>query len=115
MEVHSFTQHLGTEPEPEVGWWKLPVELLLSVILGYPNDNKHAFAGIEKLIEKVVSSTVVLYQVMAMLDVPNGIVLFQYQQSPYCRRICWYLALRGISYAESVRANHILYVMVSIH
>nr|POF07145.1 dolichyl-diphosphooligosaccharide--protein glycosyltransferase subunit wbp1 [Quercus suber] len=34
---------------------------------------------------------------------PNGIVFFHYPSSPYARRVCWYLALRNISYAECVR------------
>merc|ERR1712098_509555 len=30
----------------------------------------------------------------------NGIVLYHYSFSPYARRVIWYLALRGIDYAE---------------
>ena len=40
------------------------------------------------------------------MDGPNnGIVLFHYSFSPYARRVSWYLALRGIDYAECVRVN----------
>ncbi|EXJ79857.1 hypothetical protein A1O3_08142 [Capronia epimyces CBS 606.96] len=35
------------------------------------------------------------------MDGPNnGIVLYHYSFSPYARRVLWYLALRGIDYAE---------------
>ena len=33
----------------------------------------------------------------------NGIVLYHYTFSPYAKRVVWYLALRGIDYAECVR------------
>lgn len=36
-----------------------------------------------------------------MADRPNnGIVLYHYSYSPFARRVVWYLALRGIDYAE---------------
>lgn len=36
-----------------------------------------------------------------MADKPNnGIVLYHYSFSPFARRVTWYLALRGIDYAE---------------
>ena len=37
-----------------------------------------------------------------MADSDNGIVLYHYSFSPYARRVTWYLALRGIGYAECV-------------
>ncbi|KEF61195.1 uncharacterized protein A1O9_02760 [Exophiala aquamarina CBS 119918] len=39
------------------------------------------------------------------MDGPNnGIVLYHYSFSPYARRVLWYLALRGIDYAECKQA-----------
>ncbi|KAK5064656.1 hypothetical protein LTR84_000490 [Exophiala bonariae] len=39
------------------------------------------------------------------MDGPNnGIVLYHYSFSPYARRVIWYLALRGIDYAECKQA-----------
>ncbi|KAI7541100.1 hypothetical protein KC331_g8780 [Hortaea werneckii] len=40
---------------------------------------------------------------MAAQAAPNGIILFHYPQSPYGRRVRWYLALRGIAYAECIQ------------
>lgn len=37
-----------------------------------------------------------------MSEANNNIVLYHYSFSPYARRIIWYLALRGIDYAECV-------------
>lgn len=39
----------------------------------------------------------------------NGIVLYHYSFSPYARRVIWYLALRGIDYAECVRGPAFLH------
>jgi glutathione S-transferase len=40
------------------------------------------------------------------MDGPNnGIVLYHYSFSPYARRVIWYLALRGIDYAQCVRGT----------
>jgi Glutathione S-transferase, N-terminal domain len=37
------------------------------------------------------------------MDGPNnGIVLYHYSFSPFARRVIWYLALRGIDYAQCV-------------
>ena len=37
------------------------------------------------------------------MDGPNnGIVLYHYSFSPYARKVLWYLALRGIDYAQCV-------------
>jgi len=37
------------------------------------------------------------------MDGPNnGIVLYHYNFSPFARRVIWYLALRGIDYAQCV-------------
>ena len=33
---------------------------------------------------------------------PNGIVYLHYKESPYARRVAWYLAFRQIAYAECV-------------
>lgn len=38
----------------------------------------------------------------------NSIVLYHYSFSPYARRVLWYLALRGIDYAECVRGPRLL-------
>jgi hypothetical protein len=39
------------------------------------------------------------------MDGPNNdIVLYHYSFSPYARRVIWYLALRGIDYAQCVRS-----------
>ncbi|RMY76176.1 hypothetical protein D0863_02119 [Hortaea werneckii] len=40
---------------------------------------------------------------MSAQAAPNGIILFHYPQSPYGRRVRWYLALRGIAYAECIQ------------
>lgn len=37
---------------------------------------------------------------MSSSQVPNDIILFHYNFSPFARRIVWYLKLRGIPYAE---------------
>lgn len=36
-------------------------------------------------------------------DIPNEIILFHYPFSPYARKVVWYLALRGISYAQCIQ------------
>jgi glutathione S-transferase len=37
------------------------------------------------------------------MDGPNnGVVLYHYSFSPFARRVIWYLALRGIDYAQCV-------------
>merc|ERR1712113_664642 len=41
--------------------------------------------------------------IMPAQAAPNGIILFHYPQSPYGRRVRWYLALRGIAYAECIQ------------
>ena len=37
------------------------------------------------------------------MAVPNDIILYHYTFSPYARRITWYLALRGIDYAQCLQ------------
>ena len=37
------------------------------------------------------------------MGAPNDIVHFHYEFSPYGRRIAWYLALRGIDYAQCLQ------------
>jgi hypothetical protein len=35
----------------------------------------------------------------------NGIVVYHYSFSPFARRVLWYLALRGLDYAQCVRGS----------
>lgn len=45
----------------------------------------------------------------SIMDGPNnGIVLYHYSFSPYARRVIWYLALRGIDYAECVSCHCVI-------
>jgi len=37
------------------------------------------------------------------MAVPNDIIFFHYSYSPYARRVLWYLALRGIPYAQCIQ------------
>ncbi|KAF2492900.1 hypothetical protein BU16DRAFT_93411 [Lophium mytilinum] len=37
------------------------------------------------------------------MSAPNNIVLFHYPFSPYARRVIWYLAIRGIEYAQCLQ------------
>ena len=43
------------------------------------------------------------YSKMSSQDVPNDIILFHYNFSPFAKRIVWYLKLRGIPYAECIQ------------
>jgi hypothetical protein len=43
---------------------------------------------------------------LANMDGPNnGIILYHYSFSPYARRVIWYLALRGMDFAQCVRGH----------
>jgi hypothetical protein len=36
------------------------------------------------------------------MSVPNDLCFFWYTYSPYARKVAWYLALRGLAYAQCV-------------
>ncbi len=49
------------------------------------------------------------------MSVPNDLILYHYPYSPVARRIVWYLAFRGIEYAQCVRTSLSSHVSPSLN